>query len=293
MVSQVPPALSRGPFTRRQGLAVVTADRLRGPAFRSLGRGVYCAAGREVSHLDRIVAARQVISSEAVLGGISALWAHGVQVADPDAPAELVLPPGVRARNREHIRLRRDLLLPDEIVTLALGLTTSPARTAFDLARSGIPYDVVPLLDALVAATDVRRDQVEAVASAHPGARWMSRLAPALDLVDGGAESIRESQLRIVLAEAGFPRPRTRFVIETSTGRFVARVDLAWPEFRIVIEYDGAYHDERGQVIRDRARLNAIRQAGWTALVIDAAQFARRDPMLAMIRAVFANAGWR
>ncbi len=38
-------------------------------------------------------------------------------------------------------------------------------------------------------------------------------------------------------------------------GRFVARVDLAFPEQRVAIEYDGARHGEPGQLARDRRRL--------------------------------------
>lgn len=291
VLAPVPRVLLRGPFSRRQGLDVVTADRLRGPAFQHIGRGVYAAAG-PLTHNDRILAARQVLPPESVLGGVSALWAHGAHVVDPDVPVEVVLPPGTHLRNREWLRVRRDLLLPEEITTLALGPTTTPARTAFDLARAGVPYDVVPLIDALAAATDLTRAQVDAVAGMHAGARWMSRLAPALDLVDRGSESIRESQLRLRIVSAGLPRPRTRYVIRTDDGRFLARVDLSWPEYKIVIEYDGAYHDAREQIIRDRARLNALRQAGWTVIVIDAAQFARPEEMLALIRSVLVTAGW-
>lgn len=288
----VPPALSRGPFSRRQGLTVTSADTLRGPAFQQLFRGVYRSAG-DLTHLDWILAARQVLPPDTVLAGRSALWAHGVTLADPATPVEVILPPGSRARNREHLRVRRDGLLPDETVVLALGPTTTPARTVFDLARAGTPFDVVPLIDALAAATGVTRAQVEAVAAAHPGARRLRRIGPALDLVDRGAESVRESQLRLLVVAAGLPRPVTGFVIRTRDGHFVARADLAWPQYRVILEYDGAYHDEKSQIVRDRARLNAIRQADWTPIVVDAAQFARPETMLAMVRSVLVTAGWR
>lgn len=287
----IPPGLARGPFTRGSAVGLATPDDLRGPSYQRLLRGVYAPSG-PVTHRERILAARQILPAGAVLAGASALWAHGVHLADPEAPAEFVLPPGTKVRNREHVRVRRDLLAPGEVVNLDLGPTTTPARTVFDLARAGVPYDVVPLIDALVAATSVRREQIEAVAAAHPGARWLRRIPPALDLVDAGAESVRESQLRLLIVEAGLPRPTTRFTILTPKNEFVARVDLAWPRYRVVVEYDGAYHDEKNQIVRDRARLNAIRQAGWTVLVVDAAQFARPDAMLGLIRSVLVTAGW-
>jgi hypothetical protein len=173
---------------------------------------------------------------------------------------------------------------------LALGPTTTPARTAFDLARSGEPVDAVPLLDALVQETGVTRAQVLEVMAAHPRARWLSRVEPALDLVDPRSESVRESQLRVACFEFGLPKPVPQYVIRARNGAFVARVDLAWPELLVALEYDGAHHDERDQISRDRARANAIRSAGWTLLAVDARQFARRAEMLEMIRAVLRSA---
>ena len=203
----------------------------------------------------------------------------------------MILTPASKARNRSHLHIRRATLGPREIVMLGLGPTTTAARTAFDLARSGAPFDVVPLLDALVRTTGVTRAQVLAVRDAHPGARWLRRVHPALDLVDPRAESVRESQLRVACIGYGLPHPVPQHVIRTADGGFVARVDLAWPELAVALEYEGGYHDERGQVARDRARANAIRRAGWTLLAVDAAQFARRDETLAMIRSVLLTAG--
>ncbi len=286
----VPAALSRGPFTRTQALDVISPDTLRGPSYQRMLRGVHRRAG-DITHLDRILAARQVLPGDAALAGLSALWAHGVELAKSTAPVDVILPPGNKARDRSHLRIRRALLPPGETVTLALGPTTSAARTAFDLARAGAPLDTVPQLDQLVRATGVTRTQVLAVSAAHPGTRWLSRVRPALDLVDPRAESVRESQLRVACMAAGLPRPVTQHIVRTAEGGFVARVDLAWPELRVALEYDGAHHDERDQVVRDRARANAIRRAGWTLLIVDASQFARRDEMLTMIRAVLRTAG--
>jgi very-short-patch-repair endonuclease len=49
-------------------------------------------------------------------------------------------------------------------------------------------------------------------------------------------------------------------------GRFVARVDLAWPECRVAIEYDGQWHGQPGQLHADRHRLNRLVTAGWLVL---------------------------
>lgn len=289
--NSIPTELAAGPFRRADGLRLVSADDLRGPSYRRMLHGVYALAGQG-TYADRIRAALAVLPEGAVLAGTSALWSWGVRLADATTPVEVIVPRDSRARGRPEVRLRRDRLSPDEVIPRPLGPTTSPARTAFDVARSGPPLQTVPLLDALVRQTVLRADAVQAVAAAYPRARWSSRVEPALALVDPAAESVRESELRVLLVQAGLPRPVTQHVVRTAAGRFVARTDLAWPRWRVACEYDGAHHDERAQVVRDRARLNAMRRAGWTVVVVDAAQFARREEMLGMIRSVLVAAGW-
>jgi hypothetical protein len=285
----VPPELMRGPFTRAEALRLISPDDLLGPSYQRVVRGVHLLAG-SLTHTDRIRAAMQVLPEGTVLAGRSALWSLGVRVADHGQPVEVILPPGSAARSRAEIRVRRDALRREEVMALPLGLTTTPARTAFDLARAAPPLRAVPLLDQLVHRTGVSADAVLAVAAHHRHTRWLSRVEPALALVDAGAESIRESQLRLLIVGAGLPRPVTQHVIRTAEGAFIARTDIAWVRLRVACEYDGAHHDERGQVIRDRVRLNAIRRAGWTPIVVDAAQFARPSEMLGMIRAVLERA---
>jgi very-short-patch-repair endonuclease len=73
-----------------------------------------------------------------------------------------------------------------------------------------------------------------------------------------------ETRLRLTLVLGGLPRPVTQHRIYDHTGRFVARVDLAYPELRIAIEYDGENHKERWA--EDMVRQNRIIGAGWTLM---------------------------
>jgi very-short-patch-repair endonuclease len=58
----------------------------------------------------------------------------------------------------------------------------------------------------------------------------------------------------------------TQHVIEHE-GRFVGRVDLAWPECRVAAEYDGHWHTgSPDQIHADRRRLNALLGADWLIL---------------------------
>ncbi|WP_185972500.1 DUF559 domain-containing protein [Georgenia yuyongxinii] len=288
----VPEPLQRGPFTRELALRHITPAQLRHATYHRLTRGVYMV-GRPTTHGHNLQAAHLVLPRSAVFIGRSALWALGVPVAGPTDRVEVFLPADHRIRRRDLLDVSSERLRGEEVATTAVGLATTAVRTAFDLARLEDPLVAVPLLDALVQASGIRREHVVALMANHPGARWLSRVTRTLDLVDKGAESVRESRLRVILVRAGLPRPVTQLRIYNAAGEFVARVDLAWPELKVAVEYDGAHHDGPEQIARDRARINALRAAGWTVLVIDRRQLARPTVVVELVRRVLMDAAAR
>jgi very-short-patch-repair endonuclease len=86
-----------------------------------------------------------------------------------------------------------------------------------------------------------------------------------------------ESRTRVRLVLAGFPRPVPQYDVWLG-GTFAGRVDLAWPDAKVALEYDGVHHAEYGQFTRDRARLNRLVEAGWTVLHMTAPDL--REPLL-------------
>lgn len=270
----------------------VTPAQLRHATYHRLTHGVYMV-GQPTTHGQKIRAAHLVLPGSAVFIGRSALWALGVRVADPTDRVEVFLPATERVRHRDLLHVSSEAPRHDEVTRTPLGVATTAVRTAFDLARLEDPLIAVPLLDALVQATGVRREHVTAVIANHPRVRWLSRIDPTLDLVDPGAESVRESRLRTILVRAGLPRPVTQLKIFNAAGQFVARVDLAWPELKVAVEYDGAHHDDPAQIARDRARINALRAAGWTVLVIDRKQLARPADVVGLVHRALMDAAAR
>ncbi len=85
-------------------------------------------------------------------------------------------------------------------------------------------------------ATGVTREEVAVVIDAHPGFRGVANVRAVLDLVDGGAESPQESRLRLLLVEAGLPRPETQIVFRDLR----IRVDLGWRRWKVAVEYDAS-----------------------------------------------------
>ncbi len=146
-------------------------------------------------------------------------------------------------------------------------LLTNPARTAFDLARH-LPRGVaVANLDALSAATGLTAAEVTPLIDRHKGARGVRRCRTALSLMDGGAQSPRESWLRLVLIDAGLPKPATQ--IRVTDGKLLAYLDMGWEQPMVALEYDGDQHrTDRRQYVSDIRRAEALDRLGWHVIKV-------------------------
>ena len=130
---------------------------------------------------------------QGVVAGLAASDLHGSRWVDDDVPVELIYS---NARVPQGVVTRDDLLFEQEINGNGLPVTT-PERTAFDLGRRGRIGRAVERLDALAGATDFKVPAVAELAARGVHARGLRQLETALDLVDAGAESPRETALRL------------------------------------------------------------------------------------------------
>lgn len=278
----MPAELAAAPFSGSAVRSLVGRKALAGPAYQRLTRGAYWIAGEEVTHGRRIQAMLAVLPEEAALRGLSAAWRWGLRWATADDPVEVALPHRRRVRSREGLLVTGESLDPDELSRHNGVRLTTVARTAFDLARRLPLEQAVAAVDALLRAGEVQPDAVLEIAERHGRASGRRQVVEALRLCDPRAESPRESLLRLAVARAGLPAPVPQFEVRAGD-RFMARLDLAWPEARVALEYDGAHHRERDQYGRDVARHNALRAAGWLVFQVDAVQWTRLDAILAEV----------
>ena len=283
-VAPLPDALRdrvfRGTDVVRRGL--LTPARLRGPSCRRLFRDVYVDARVPDSHRLRARAAARFLLPGSVVSGASAAVLWGVDLADERDDVELVLPPGAHPRRVPGTRVRRVALDPRDVRVLR-GVRVVCAEAATVRVASLLdPVDAVVAVDRMVAAGLVDLAALR-TRVAVPGAA-SARVRRACTRADGLAGSPQETRLRLLVVDGGLPVPVAQHVV-VHDGRFVARVDLAWPDRRVAVEYDGAWHAEPGQFARDRRRLNRLQAAGWTVVFVTAADL--RDPvrLLATIRA--------
>jgi hypothetical protein len=214
-----------------------------------------------------------------VVSGRSAAVLWGLPLAQTDDDVELTVPPGSNVCRTPGLRLRRRVLEPGHI-TVRRGVRATTAEvTAVELTRDGMLDDAVILIDRFVdtRATDLARVRAAAAAVSGRGCRQVRQAAA---LADGLAGSPQETRL---LDRSALPRPVAQFVVRDAVG-FVARVDLAWPEAKVAVEYEGAWHGESPQqVAADRRRLYRLTAAGWTVVFVTAADLHHPEQLVARI----------
>jgi very-short-patch-repair endonuclease len=75
-----------------------------------------------------------------------------------------------------------------------------------------------------------------------------------------------ESVLRWLNIEDGLPSPVLQHTVRGAHEELIGHVDLAWPERRVLVEFDGDVHRERHVFVNDRRRQNGLVLAGWVVL---------------------------
>ena len=116
-----------------------------------------------------------------------------------------------------------------------------------------------------------------------------------LDDIRVGAESFRETRLRLACQRAGLPEPLLNQNLFDASGVFIARIDQLYPEFGVAAEYDGRQHAlDSSQFARDADRWDAIRAAGWDHVRILRHHLDPNPaPAVAKVAAALARRGWR
>lgn len=281
----VPPELRRGLFRGRDAVAagLLTEKQLRSPSFQRVVRGVYSEASVQLDHGLRCEAAAMILPDGVALTGHSAAWMFGVRLADTDDPVIVACPPDVHIKGVQGISAHRTSVQDSDLIQRRRMLLTTPLRLAWDIATLSEPSRAVTFLDALAHAQVLDLVELEHRIAQSTGLWRVTRVREAVRHVDPRSESPQESRLRLTIVKSGLPRPHVQFEVRDD-GTFVARVDLAWPDMRVAVEYDGAHHADPMQMRRDRRRLNALVHAGWTVIHATAQDLREPDILLAQIR---------
>jgi len=150
-----------------------------------------------------------------------------------------------------------------ELVTEVHGLpVTSLTLTAVDCARTLPPLPALVVLDAAL-GTGMDPAEARALLDTIPGQRGVRRAQALLGYADGGAESPQETATRLFLLRAGFPVPTTQVQVDTRLGAYWS--DLGFPQWRLLVEYDGRDKYTSPQALfAEKRRQDAITETGHT-----------------------------
>lgn len=282
----VPDALRQFPFRARDAISegLISESRLRGPEFRRVLHGVYVVAGTPIDHGLRCLAATLVLPEGSALTGHSAAWWYGVQYARDDAQVLVARPPGTRIDGPRGVKIHRTPTREEDIVVHGGLRLTTAVRAAWDEASLMPLPTALPIVDGLLHAGVLTSAELVARVVANRGIWGVSRVRALSEVADGRSESPPESQMRLAILSAGLPPPVPQLTIRLDSG-YVVRVDFGWPQYRVALEYDGAYHADRVQMQRDRRRLNDLVQQGWTVLHATASDLYDPTLLLQSLRA--------
>ncbi|MEE3064891.1 MAG: DUF559 domain-containing protein [Actinomycetota bacterium] len=247
-------AIARGAVTRGQ----------LSNGYTRLFRNVYVSRDADVTAALRARAGWLWSGRQGVVAGFSAAALHGSKWVEGATVVDLI-------HDNRHpqagIRAHGDRIEDDEITAVGGISVTSPPRTTLDL---GCWYPItaaVAGIDALARATRIKAADVELLAERYSGRRGIMQAREAIALCDSGAQSPKESWLRIVLVQAGLPPPQTQIPVFDHFGEPVAYLDMGWEELKVAVEYDGEQHrNDRRQYTWDVRRLETLERLGWIVI---------------------------
>lgn len=156
---------------------------------------------------------------------------------------------------------RRRRLLPERICDVAGMRCTDALQTLVDLAATLGDDKWEQALESvlrrrLVCLTDFVQALVELSRSRAPGTARIRRVLATRGPVPPTESLLETLMVQLLRRVPGLEVPTRQLEVVDRYGRFVARVDLAWPELGLFIELDGQHH--RHQPVYDARRETAV-----------------------------------
>ncbi len=259
------------PFTRGEALAAGISDRrLKGGEFRRILFGHYLPAEVTPQPIHTVRAALRCHPAGAVATHFSS--AKLISAPVPDHPEEHVTVREAKDRRRRQ-GLRCHALAIDEadVRVLAGVRVSSPCRMFVELARYLSLVELVVLGDWLVQHRYTTVPALRRYCRASVE-QYADRAARAAAYVRLGAESPRESRLRLLLALAGLRSIKPNHTLRLEDAQEL-RIDLVFLRPKVGVEYDGEHHDDPVQRKIDEARRKLLESRGWLIVVVKKREF--------------------
>ncbi|MFC4947115.1 endonuclease domain-containing protein [Pseudonocardia sp. GCM10023141] len=263
-------------------------------ALVELWSGVVIDADRAATIAGRAGAALVAGGPASAITGPTAAHLHGCQ-AMPALPVHLMVPYEHSLRTQPGLVVHKSRHFQDVVQELDGLRVLALHRVVVDLLATAEPGGALAVVDqalALIpeAQRGALRQRLHAGLVDRDDPRGTVRGARILDLATGRVDSPMESIMLWTVAEAGLPLPEMNWPVLDIDGREIYRLDLAWPDLRIAIEYHG-YAAHIGRKPADEARVRDLERRGWTVISVWAEDLQDKAAVIATIRAALARRG--
>lgn len=250
-------------------------------ALERMWQGIYCIGEPDLPTRLRGLDLSCGVRVPVCLGTAAAVYGF-----DTEQPADLhVLEPvGSRLRSCDGLVVHRRDEAPLAVVDGRL--VTTAAWTAVEVARALRRPRALATLDAALRSGACSRADIWRAAIEQAGRRGIVNVRNLIALADGRAESPMESEARLVMLDGGLPKPELQYDVIDGNGQ-LRRLDFAWPDQGVAVEYDGVdWHGNPDALRNDRRRTAALTDVGWVVIAIVFEDVRHREgEMVARIRA--------
>lgn len=260
------------PQARAVGLSGAQVQRrVSSGRWEAVGRAVYRVVGApRTIHQDALAAVLSTGSS-AVASHLTALALVGVASA-PLTPHVTVAPTG-SARTRGVVLHRSSVVLVDR-TTVGCIPSTTPARSLVDAATVLDRVQLAELVDGVICAGLAQPSAILGAArrsQARPGRKGVPLLREVLQPWFEGIRPGSPAEIRLLrrLDDWGLPPPASQHPVCGPNGEVVAAIDLAWPDPRVGLEYDGERAHAPRHLAHDVIREERLRALGWRIERVD------------------------
>lgn len=245
-------------------------------------QGAYCDRARwlrmsnEQRHLTLARAVtRQYDDGVALSHQTAAAWRGAPLVGVDLAHVHLTHLDGRAGRRQAGVTHHRGSCLVGDVTRDGQAWVTSPTRTALDCCLSLPRGAALCVLDWFLHTGQTTLDELRQRAIGME--RWPGSLPllHILALADAEAESPGETLTRLLIHDSDLPNPVSQHEVFDRRGRLLGRADFAWPQWMLLLEFDGLRkfttdlrpgETAAEAVMREKRREDALREAGWMVI---------------------------
>jgi hypothetical protein len=238
--------------------------------------------------------------------GTTVVLSHVSGLPEYDAPTwgldltdvHLTRPDGRAGRHEAGVHQHCGALIEGDVVERHGLLVTTPPRLVLEVTTvATVEAGLVVANHFLHCGMTTKQELLERYALME---RWPHSLRTGLVLhrADGRVETVGESRALHLILNAGLPTPECQYPVRDESGRVVYRVDFAWPELGLFLEFDGRVKYEKLLQPRQRASDVVLAEkrreqhicelTGWRCIRIDWSDLATPALTAARIRKALA-----